>query len=119
MRSNSTSTAKPTTWLLVPRASRHHSSRVTSLGPSSTRVERPSPAPPSAAGSRIEVTDVERGCSTRVALSNEGDPPRSSWRNRLNANWLRSLVVFLVLEAALPGAEALALVARGGGSSEG
>ena len=36
----------------------------------------------------------------------------------MNANWLRSLVVFLVLEAALPGAEALALVARRGESIE-
>src|SRR6266567_7679117 len=114
MRSNSTSTARPTTWPPAPRVSRHHSSRATlSPGRSSTRADRPLPAPPSAAGSRIEVRDVERGCSTRVALRNEGDPPRSRGVISVNAHRLRSLVVVLVLQAALPGAEALALVARG------
>src|SRR5215510_14937897 len=53
-------------------------------------------------------------CSTRVALSNEGGPPRSQWRNPLNAHWLRSIVVFLVLQAAVPCAEARALSARRG-----
>src|SRR6058998_3224472 len=115
MRSNSTSTAMPTTWPPAPRVSRHHSSWVTlSPGRSSTRADRPLPAPPSAAGSRIEVTDVEPGCSARVALSNEGDPPRSRGGISVNAHRLRSLIVILVLQAALPGAEALALVALGG-----